>query len=138
MSRSPNALRPDLSDNDRVVLTTLGRAKRPLSAYDILNNARSDSIKAPTQVYRSLQKLELRGLVHRIEALSAFVACSDAHMRDHDPGFVICRGCGSVREFDSADIRAVAVKAAGAQFSVEAIALEVYGRCGSCAEEMRQ
>ena len=64
----------NLNQNDRLVLTALDGAARPLSAYDILEKTRSSSIKAPTQVYRSLQKLEGQGLVHRIEALSAFVA----------------------------------------------------------------
>jgi Fe2+ or Zn2+ uptake regulation protein len=66
-----------LTQNDRIVLTTLDAEKRPLSAYAILDRTRSSSIRAPTQVYRSLQRLEDQGLVHRIEALSAFVACSE-------------------------------------------------------------
>ena len=100
-----------LNDNDRSVLGALGESPRPLSAYDILDRARSDALKAPVQVYRALQKLEGRGLVHRIEALNAFVACSEhdeacsqgehSHPR-HRPGFVICRDCGTVREFFSA------------------------------------
>jgi Fur family zinc uptake transcriptional regulator len=97
---------PELSKNDRKVLSALGRAVKPLSAYDILDRARSDALKAPVQVYRALQKLESRGLVHRIEALNAFVACrehdetcSEREHRhaEHRPGFVICRDCGSVR-----------------------------------------
>ena len=53
-----------LSENDQAVLTALSGSERPLSAYDILERARSNAIRAPTQVYRSLQKLEDRGLVH--------------------------------------------------------------------------
>lgn len=121
-----------LSDNDRVILATLGGAERPLSAYDILEQARSSAIKAPTQVYRSLQKLEGQGLVHRIETLSAFVACSDRHPKEHQPGFVICRGCSTVREFEAAQIHDLAREAAGARFSVDAISLEIFGRCETC------
>ena len=102
----------ELNKNERKVLSALGRAVKPLSAYDILDRARSDALKAPVQVYRALEKLSSRGLVHRIEALNAFVACSDARIRhtttrheaiahaEHRPGFVICRDCGSVREFE--------------------------------------
>ncbi len=68
---------PDLNKNDKKVLSALGRSEKPLSAYDILDRARSDALKAPVQVYRALEKLESRGLVHRIEALNAFVACSE-------------------------------------------------------------
>ena len=72
-----------LNDNDRSVLGALGRSEKPLSAYDILDRARSDALKAPVQVYRALESSRA-GLVHRIEALNAFVACSDHdHPRPH-------------------------------------------------------
>ena len=134
----------ELSRNDKKVLSALGRAVKPLSAYDILDRARSDALKAPVQVYRSLQKLESRGLVHRIEALNAFVACSDCAHPGHDhrdeshahaehrPGFVICRDCGAVREFEDERLAGIAGEAAGADFSVELVSLEVYGHCAAC------
>ncbi len=131
----------ELNRNDKKVLTALGRAVKPLSAYDILDKTRSDALKAPVQVYRALEKLEGRGLVHRIEALNAFVACSEhdescgGHEHRHQahrPGFVICRGCGSVREFEDDRVAAFAGEAAGEGFAVELVALEVYGRCGVC------
>lgn len=133
---------PDLNSNDRKVLSALDRAAKPLSAYDILDRARSDALKAPVQVYRALQKLESRGLVHRIEVLNAFVACSehDEACREgehrhaaHRPGFVICRDCGAVREFEDKRVEAIAADAAGEGFAVELIALEVHGRCATCA-----
>src|SRR3954469_5779227 len=111
---------PELNGNDRKVLSALGRAVKPLSAYDILDRARSDALKAPVQVYRALEKLSGRGLVHRIEALNAFVACSDCSHPGHDhrdqshahthhrPGLVICRACGSVREFEDERVAGIA------------------------------
>ena len=122
-----------LTPNDETVLGALGRSARPLSAYDILNDTRSPSLKAPVQVYRSLQKLEERGLVHRIEALNAFIACSEHAHDHHRPGFVICRDCGAVREFDDERIQAVAANAAGPDFALDLVTLEVYGRCGACS-----
>ncbi len=131
----------ELSRNDQKILGALGRSEKPLSAYDILGRARSDALKAPVQVYRSLEKLERRGLVHRIEALNAFVACSEhdercqksAHRHDaHRPGFVICRDCGAVREFEDERVGTIAREAAGADFEVSFIALEVYGLCAVC------
>lgn len=124
--------RKALSDNDRAVLTTLNGSDRPLSAYDILEKARSGAMRAPTQVYRSLQKLEDQRLVHRIEALSAFIACTDHCGKDHNPGFVICRDCGSVREFEDGRVAEVAEAAAGADFAIDLVALEIYGHCGPC------
>jgi Fur family zinc uptake transcriptional regulator len=140
-ARSP--VKPvELNKNDKKVLSALGRSEKPLSAYDILERARSEALKAPVQVYRALEKLSSQGLVHRIEALNAFVACSDcAHAghepakhshAQHRPGFIICRECGSVREFEDERVGEIAEEAAGAGFSVELVALEVYGRCTAC------
>jgi Fur family transcriptional regulator, zinc uptake regulator len=132
----------ELNKNDKKVLSALGRSDKPLSAYDILERARSDALKAPVQVYRALEKLSSQGLVHRIEALNAFVACSDCAHAGHDhethahaqhrPGFIICRDCGSVREFEDERVVDIAEEAAGADFSVELVSLEVYGRCAAC------
>ena len=134
----------DLNKNEKKVLSALGRSEKPLSAYDILGRARSDALKAPVQVYRALEKLSSRGLVHRIEALNAFVACTDCAHPAHDhedgthahaqhrPGFVICRDCGSVREFEDERVAGIAAEAAGEGFSVELVSLEVYGRCAAC------
>jgi Fur family zinc uptake transcriptional regulator len=123
-----------LSHNDRQVLSALDAAPRPLSAYDILGQTRSEALKAPVQVYRSLQKLERQGLVHRIEALNAFVACSDHEHGGHRPGFVICRDCGNVREFDDPRLAGIAEEAAGGGFAIDLVSLEVYGRCSGCCE----
>ena len=135
---------PELNNNEKTILSALGRSEKPLSAYDILDRARSDALKAPVQVYRALEKLSSRGLVHRIEALNAFVACSDCAHPEHDhrdrshahaehrPGFVICRDCGAVREFEDERLAGIAGEAAGADFSVELVSLEVYGHCAAC------
>lgn len=129
---------PALNENDSQVLDALCGSARPLSAYEILELARSGALKAPVQVYRSLQKLESRGFVHRIQALSAFVACAD-HGHEHDhascnhkPGFVICRDCGCVREFEDERVGEIATAAAGPDFDIELVSLEVYGHCAPC------
>lgn len=134
-------MKSPLNKNDKKVLSALGRSEKPLSAYDILDRARTDALKAPVQVYRALEKLEGRGLVHRIEALNAFVACSEhsdacsGHEHRHPahrPGFVICRECGSVREFEDERVAEIAREAAGPGFAVDLVSLEIYGRCADC------
>ena len=116
---------------DKAVLRALKASEQPLSAYDILERVRNSGIKAPVQVYRSLDRLSSFGMVHRIEALNAFVACSeDAH--GHKPGFVICRDCGTVKEFEDGRLADIAHRAAGKEFAIEAVSVEVLGQCGEC------
>jgi Fur family zinc uptake transcriptional regulator len=116
---------------DKAVLGALKTSDQPLSAYDILERVRTSGIRAPMQVYRSLERLESLGMVHRIEALNAFVACSEtAH--GHKPGFVICRDCGMVKEFEDGRLGDIVNHAAGKGFAVEEISVEVLGHCGDC------
>jgi Fur family zinc uptake transcriptional regulator len=118
---------------DRAVLGALRASDQPLSAYDILERVRKSGIKAPVQVYRSLDRLSAFGFVHRIEALNAFVACSE-DQPGHKPGFVICRDCGMVKEFEDGRLDDIAHHAAGEEFAIEAVSVEVLGHCGACRE----
>jgi Fur family zinc uptake transcriptional regulator len=127
-----------ISSHDRSVLSALTSAARPLSAYDILDRVRESGVKAPTQVYRSLEKLARHGLVHRIEALNAFVACDHAHEHHRaSPAFVICRDCGKVREVEDERLQAIAHSLGDNGFAVDAVSLEIYGRCGHCLKPER-
>jgi Fur family zinc uptake transcriptional regulator len=119
------------SGYDRAVLRTLKASSQPLSAYDILERVRSSGIRAPMQVYRSLDRLASTGFVHRIEALNAFIACSE-HAPGHRPGFVICRDCGAVKEFEDKRLKEIAHHAAGRRFAIENVSVEVLGQCGEC------
>jgi Fur family zinc uptake transcriptional regulator len=119
------------SSYDKAVLRTLKASSQPLSAYDILERVRSSGIRAPMQVYRSLDRLAATGFVHRIEALNAFIACSE-HEHGHRPGFVICRDCGTVKEFEDKRLKDIAHHAAGKRFAIESVSVEVLGHCGEC------
>ena len=130
-SRSVSA---DLTRNQSLVLHTLSRAGAPLSAYTILNQLRDDGFRAPLQVYRALDKLLERGLVHRLESLNAFVACAHAH--DHAHGltaFAICEKCGQVSEF-SDDVVAERLKdwAGRTGFHPAKTTIEIRGDCANC------
>ena len=61
----------ELTRNQNLVLGALTQATGPLSAYGILDQVRSDGIKAPLQIYRALDKLVEKGLAHRLESLNA-------------------------------------------------------------------
>ena len=75
--------------------------------------------------------------MHRIGALSAFIACRAAG-HGHKPGFVICRACGTVREFDDRKVDGIASRAAGGEFAVDEVSIEVLGFCGPCRGKPRR
>jgi Fur family zinc uptake transcriptional regulator len=127
----------ELSPHSRKVFDLLSKSEKPLSAYEILDKLRRHGIKAPPTVYRALESLTERGMVHRIESLNAFVACHDEDEEDHNHNhaaqFAVCRGCGSVTEIHdhrlSDMIRELSNKL---KFHIEREMLELLGLCQQC------
>ncbi|MDE3060825.1 MAG: transcriptional repressor [Pseudomonadota bacterium] len=123
-----------LSPHSQKVLALLSRSGKPLSAYDILDKLRRFGIKAPPTVYRALDTLVQRGLVHRIESLGAFVACH-RHGEDHEASqFAVCRACGDVTELHDERLAAL-LRELGqrAHFHIERETLEMTGLCQKCS-----
>jgi Fur family transcriptional regulator, zinc uptake regulator len=121
----------DLTRNQTLVLEKLAKADQPMSAYTLLDELRPDGLKAPLQVYRALDKLVEKGRVHRLESISAFVACQDPECHAHAATvFMICEKCGRVSETaDSAVARALTGVARKEDFGVEKMSIELRGRC---------
>ena len=73
---------------------------KPMGAYDVLGQlARAGKRPAPPTVYRALDFLTRAGFVHRIDSLSAFVACF-APAKAHRSHFLLCRACGRAAEIE--------------------------------------
>lgn len=121
-----------LTRNQDVILGVLRHARKPLSAYQILEQTVASGIKAPPQIYRALEKLIEHRLVHRIESLNAYLVCDHAgHM--HDVAFAICDSCGGVEEIPLQTMEP-ALKGSMAEhgFSVREAHVELRGDCGTC------
>ena len=124
----------DLTRNQGLVYDALHEADGPLSAYSILDRLRDDGIRAPQQVYRALDKLLEMGLVHRLESINAFVACSHpAHESRDMIAFTICEKCGKVVEVADEDLaRQLDELARKAGFTPKKSVVEVRGNCREC------
>jgi Fur family zinc uptake transcriptional regulator len=128
-----------LTELRRDVLGLILEADEPAGAYDLLERLRARrGGAAPPTVYRALDFLLDQRLIHRIERLSAFVGCLDAH--GHEPGhhhaaqFLICRTCGHVIEIeDEAVAHALEAAAHRAGFAVARATVEAEGICADCA-----
>src|SRR5690606_20969172 len=86
-----------LTRNQSLVLDCLRREGRAMTAYDLLEALRGEGLRAPAQIYRALEALGQRELVHRIETLSAFVACRHEDHAD-TAAFAICDDCRRIWE----------------------------------------
>jgi len=127
----------ELTKNQALVFNALARAEGPLSAYTILDQLRGEGFRAPLQVYRALDKLLDYGMIHRLESINAFVACSHPHNHSHSHGmtaFAICEKCGQVSEF-SDDVITGRVRKWTSEngFRQSKTTIEIRGVCANCA-----
>jgi Fur family zinc uptake transcriptional regulator len=124
-----------LTKNQSLVFGALSRAEGPLSAYTILDQLRDDGFRAPLQVYRALDKLVETGMVHRLESLNAFVACSHPGCDSHETiAFAICETCGKVTEIsDEALETRLRDLARDDGFTVKRAVVELRGLCAGCS-----
>ena len=128
-----------LGQNEVDVLNALKSSRQPQSAYDILKALKAvdfGRIKAPIQVYRSLEKLISQKLVHRIASQNAYIVCDHPH-HDFEPGFFRCRTCGSVMEFNLSQAMDPLRCLSGAP-RVESISVEIEGTCQACVSMREQ
>ncbi|MDN2564917.1 transcriptional repressor [Aquibium sp. A9E412] len=134
MSRHAHGQPAGLTRNQALVHRALAEAEGPLSAYTILDRLRGEGLRAPLQVYRALEKLVERGLVHRLESLNAFVACSHPETAVHDAtAFAICDKCGTVSELADARLaRRLATLAGEAGYTLDRSTVELRGLCRAC------
>lgn len=127
-----------MTDNRRQVLEILLADHRPMGAYDILEKMTDDdgNQPGPPIAYRALDFLTQLGVVHRIDRLNAFIACSLGLKGDHCIGgdaFLICEKCRRVAEL-SADMlgKALQTAADSAGFAITGATVELVGLCPDC------
>lgn len=117
----------------RRILQLVREAGRPPTAYEIRDLLKpEDPAVTPAGVYRSLDFLAARGLVHRLETTKAFVACVHPDHRAASQ-ILVCRDCGTAREADDQAL-AQAAEALSLRhgFAIEHGAVEISGVCTSC------
>ena len=117
----------------RRVLEILAADHRALGAYEVLDRLAEDGTpRQPPVAYRALDYLVQHGFAHRIQALNAFAACTDASP-DHIPAFFICDTCQAVAETPVRAVGEAMTAAAGRiGFALDAMNLEAVGQCPAC------
>lgn len=121
-----------LPKNAERVLRILQDAGKPMTAYEVLDELRPFGVSAPPTAYRSLERLMANGMVHRLESLNAFVACSQG--KAHGPSAIaVCTDCNNVTELKGDTVPGYLQGWADAEdFKVVSVAIEVLGICSTC------
>ena len=138
----------DLFAKDKVTLTAHRRnifklmlaEEKALSAYEITNRLKDVfSLSVPTMsVYRVLNFLEQRKLVHRVSSINKYIICSHI-MCKHDHGimqFAVCLTCLGVKEILSRDTIKNKIKEdlEAIKFHLSSNQIELIGLCSNCSK----
>jgi len=122
-----------LTETRRRVFELVVKAGQPIGAYRLLEAMSDKGARVmPPTIYRALNFLQGKGLVHRIESLNAFVACSQPDPR-HERQFLICSDCGRCQELADEGVTELLRDRAKAQgFTLTHQTIELKGLCSSC------
>lgn len=130
--------RPDgLTRNETLVWDVLSASRDPCKAYEILDVLKANGVRAPMTVYRALDSLEEKGLIHKLEALNSFLICS--HDGPHSvQAFLVCETCASATEIMLEDaIGNLNAALRRAAFAMNTARLEIRGHCQPCRDPER-
>ena len=109
-------------------------AGRPVKAYDLIATYKPPGeVAPPPTVYRALDFLVARGLVHRVESRNAFVACEHPGTR-HAPEFLICDCCGRTEEMHTDLEPLIREEASARGFEMYTLTVELAGLCPTCRD----
>ena len=123
-----------LTETRRKVFDLVVKAGQPVGAYRLLEAMQDKGTRVmPPTVYRALNFLQGKGLVHRIESLNAFVACT-RHEHEHEGQFLICSDCGKTEELADESVSEMLRERATAHgFTLTQQTIELRGLCKDCA-----
>ncbi len=83
------------------VLAIISQSEKPLTAYAILDELKTVKPNAQVMsIYRTLNFLLDKELIHRIESLNAVMLCHHMDAREHLSQWLICERCGEATECD--------------------------------------
>lgn len=122
-----------LTELRRQVLSLILEADGPVTAYQLLDRLKQTRKGAvPPTVYRALDFLLAQRLIHKVERLNAFIACSESD-HPHPAQFLICGQCGTVTEIEDHAAAAALEHAAEQQgFHARNTVVEIEGTCAAC------
>ena len=117
-----------------IILNLILQSHTSQKAYDILDHLKVTHKSAkPTTVYRALNFLLAKKLIHKIESSNSFLACSHPG-EDHNCCFVICIKCKEVHEVCQNKILSGVYQYLDIiKFVPSDVTLEIKGVCNSCS-----
>jgi len=128
-----------MSENTKLVLNSLKKNPKGLTAYQILNNVQKFKNIQPMTIYRSLKSLTTNGLIHKTNKNKTFHLCDTAHVcntteaHEHNAVLAVCNDCGVAEELKT-DLFSKIIKniKSKKRFNFNNFNLEITTTCKEC------
>ena len=86
--------------NDQQVLGVLKKNTKGISAYGILKELQRHKNIKPMTIYRSLNNLQIMGVVHKSNKSKNYFICHSDSKEKHNPALAICKKCDKTEEIN--------------------------------------
>ena len=128
-----------MSENTKLVLNSLKKNPKGLTAYQILNNVQKFKNIQPMTIYRALNSLTTNGLIHKTNKNKTFHLCDTAHVcntseaHEHNAVLAVCNDCGVAEELKT-DLFSKIIKniKSKKRFNFNNFNLEITTTCKEC------
>ena len=128
-----------MSENNRLVLNSLKKSPKGLTAYQILNIVHKSKSIQPMTIYRALKELTNNGLIHKTNKNKTFHLCNTAHVcntseaHEHNAVLAVCNDCGVTEELKT-DLFSKIIKniKSKKRFNFNNFNLEITTTCKEC------
>ena len=122
-----------MSENNKLVLNSLKKKPKGLTAYQILNLVQKFKPIQPMTIYRALKNLTKNGLIHKTNKNKTFHLCNTSGSHEHNAVLAVCNDCGVAEELKtklfSKIIKHVKSKS---KFNFNNFNLEITTTCKEC------
>ena len=128
-----------MSENNTLVLNSLKKNPKGLTAYQILNIVLKSKSIQPMTIYRALKDLTNNGLIHKTNKNKTFHLCNTAHVcntseaHEHNAVLAVCNDCGVTEELKT-DLFSKIIKniKSKKKFNFNNFNLEITTTCKEC------
>ena len=128
-----------MNENTKLVLNSLKKNPKGLTAYQILNNVQKFKNIQPMTIYRALNSLTTNGLIHKTNKNKTFHLCDTAHVcntteaHEHNAVLAVCNDCGVAEELKT-DLFSKIIKniKSKKRFNFNNFNLEITTTCKEC------
>ena len=121
-------------NNNAITLNIIKKSSKNLSAYQILDKFHKIKKVQPTTVYRSLDFLIKKNIIHKSNINKTYMMCRNFHHHKHDQNtlLAICKKCGKTEELLKEIFSPIIKISKLKKFDLSYFDLEILTKCKSC------